>query len=122
MREIQITWQGVPATVKIEDDLPFGIIEGINKKYIDTSKAMQRDIRVNIVDYRYALVLAAVKEAPWPVNDLVAFKDIPYKLGQEIISAVCEVYPLQTALMSWVETFLGEKVVAEDVKKMIKSQ
>lgn len=117
MREIQITWQGVPATVKIEDDLPFGIFEDINRKYVNVANVMKGDIKIDMVGYMYAITLAAVKEAPWPVGDLKVFKDIPRSVGQEVVKAVCAIYPLKDSLLDWMEAAMGE-VSEEDIKRI----
>ena len=105
----EIDWNGATETVEINDDLPFGIIEDIRRKYVDTTKmAGGGELDIDMTGYRYAITVAAITKAPWAIKDIVVFKDIPGSVGKKVVEEVCRKYPLADCLREWIGSFMGE--------------
>jgi len=108
MKIIKITYNNVEEEVHLDDDLKFGEIEDLQSKFINTSDALKSNVKMDITGYRYAITLACVKKAPWPLNDIIELKGLPRSVGKIVVSEATKLYPLRDCLLEWMATVSGE--------------
>ena len=117
MKTVHIEYEGKKIPIKLNDELSFGELDDIVNKNIKADNIMNGQIKIDIVNYRYQLALAVIKEAPWKVNDLRALKDLPLKTGRQVVKEAAKLFPLKDCLLDWVSTFAGE--MTPEQKKMM---
>ena len=105
IKTFEIDWEGRKEIIEYEDDLTFGELEAILANAIDVSDITKP--KVNIPEYRMAIMLKVLRKAPFPMNDVGAIRNLKAKTAKQIISEVMKDYPLMRFLEDWMVTFVG---------------
>ena len=105
IKTFEIDYEGAKTIIEYEDDLTFGELENIVNKSVDLSDVTKP--KVNIPQYRMAILTKVIKKAPFPVNDAVSIRNLKSGVAKQIISEVMKDYPLMRFLEDWMVTFVG---------------
>ena len=111
IQSFKIKWEGKKEIIEYEDDLTFGELESILSKTVDLSDVTKP--KVNLPEYRQALLLRTLRKAPFPVGDLDALRKLKSRGANEVLRGVLTSFPLSKFLEQWMGSFIGE---AKDLK------
>ena len=111
IQSFKIKWEGRKEIIEYEDDLTFGELESILSKTVDLSDVTKP--KVNLPEYRQALLLRTLRKAPFPVGDLDALRKLKSSVANEVLRGVLTSFPLSKFLEQWMGSFIGE---AKDLK------
>ena len=127
IQTLEVEYNGKKAIVRIEDNLPIGIIDEIMNETvsgdvidIDFQKGAisgfdLSKIKTNV--YTRKIMAAAVVDAPWKVVDGTpyeqeeAYAKVPYKTAEVVLDKVMKIYPPMRFLVSRLEWMTGGKEV-----------
>lgn len=105
LKSFQIDWEGNKETVEYEDDLTFGELEAILSNAIDVTDITKP--KVNIPQYRMAIMLKVLRKAPFKTGDAVAIRNLKSSVAKKVMKEVMKSFPLAKFLEDWVESFTG---------------
>ena len=105
LKSFQIDWEGQKETVEYEDDLTFGELEAILSNAIDVTDITKP--KVNIPQYRMAIMLKVLRKAPFKTGDAVAIRNLKSSVAKKVMKEVMKSFPLAKFLEDWVESFTG---------------
>ena len=105
LKSFQIDWEGQKETVEYEDDLTFGELEAILSNAIDVTDITKP--KVNIPQYRMAIMLKVLRKAPFKTGDAVAIRNLRSSVAKKVMKEVMKSFPLAKFLEDWVESFTG---------------
>lgn len=119
MKILKIMYNDKEEEVHLDEDLKFGEVEDIQRKFVKIDDAMKGGVQLDPSGYRYAIALACIKKAPWPVNDIIELKGLPRKIGKQVVLEATKLYPLRDCLLDWMESVSGE--LTEEQLKVIEA-
>jgi len=105
LQRFEIDWEGRKETIEYEDDLTFGELEAILHNTLDMADITKP--KVNIPQYRQAVLLKVLRKAPFQTGDAVALRNLKSSVAKQIITGVMKSFPLAKFLEDWMETFVG---------------
>ncbi len=105
IQSFEIDWDGKKETIEYEDDLTFGELESVLHNTLDMSDITKP--KVNIPQYRQAILMKVLRKAPFPVADAVAIRNLKSSVAKQVITGVMKSFPLAKFLEDWMETFVG---------------
>ena len=121
LQSFKIKWEGKKEIIEYEDDLTFGELEAILSKTVDLSDVTKP--RVNLPEYRQALLIRTLRKAPFPVGDLDAIRKLKSSVANEVLRGVLTSFPLSKFLEQWMGSFIGmEEPVKIEVNTTTSSQ
>ena len=116
IKTFEIDFNGEKFIIEYEDDLKFGELEALISRCVDISDPTKP--KVNIPQYRIDILQKVLRKAPFKTGDLVAIRNQPSTVINQIISGVMKDFPLGKFLTEWVSTFAGSM---EDLEEDTKS-
>ena len=105
LKQFEIDWEGRKEIIEYEDDLTFGELEAILANSIDVSDITKP--KVNIPEYRMAIMIKVLKKAPFKTGDAVAIRNLKSSIAKKVMKEVMKTFPLAKFLEDWVESFTG---------------
>jgi hypothetical protein len=105
LKQFEIDWEGRKEIIEYEDDLTFGELEAILANAIDVSDITKP--KVNIPEYRMAIMIKVLKKAPFKTGDAVAIRNLKSSIAKKVMKEVMKTFPLAKFLEDWVESFTG---------------
>ena len=108
IKSIDIEYDGVPAVVTYEDDLPFGELENIMTSCVNMADV--NDVKINIPQYRTMIFLRTLRSAPFKVNDSNTMKTLKSSIVEKILKGVMADFPLATLLERWTYSVTSEQI------------
>ncbi len=113
----EIQYDGKPANIEFEDDIPYGKFSDILKKSVDLNGVLTGSIKIDIPVYISLILQNCITSAPFNPSQAELDK-LGRKLYTKIVKEILSHYPLGDSLESWATAMLGDE---EQVKSMIKS-
>ena len=111
LQTFKITWEGKKELIEYEDDLTFGELEAILANAVDLSDVTKP--KVNLPEYRQAILLKTLRKAPFKVGDVVALRNLKSSVVNDVLRGVLKSFPLSKFLEQWMGSFVGN---IEDLK------
>ena len=111
LQTFKITWEGKKELIEYEDDLTFGELEAILANAVDLSDVTKP--KVNLPEYRQAILLKTLRKAPFKVGDVVTLRNLKSSVVNDVLRGVLKQFPLSKFLEQWMGSFIGE---AKDLK------
>ena len=111
LQTFKITWEGKKELIEYEDDLTVGEIEAILANAVDLSDVTKP--KVNLPEYRQAILLKTLRKAPFKVGDVVALRNLKSSVVNDVLRGVLKSFPLSKFLEQWMGSFVGN---IEDLK------
>tara|TARA_Y100001951_G_scaffold101329_1_gene106048 strand:- start:403 stop:801 length:399 start_codon:yes stop_codon:yes gene_type:complete len=108
IQSFKIKWEGRKEIIEYEDDLTFGELESILSKTVDLSDVTKP--KVNLPEYRQALLTRTLRKAPFPVGDFEAIKKLKSSIANEVLRGVLRSFPLSKFLEQWMGSFIGDEI------------
>lgn len=105
LKSFEIDWEGRKEIIEYEDDLTFGELEAILANAIDVTDITKP--KVNIPEYRMAIMIKVLKKAPFKTGDAVAIRNLKSSVAKKVMKEVMKTFPLAKFLEDWVESFTG---------------
>ena len=105
LKQFEIDWEGRKEIIEYEDDLTFGELEAILANAIDVTDITKP--KVNIPEYRMAIMIKVLKKAPFKTGDAVAIRNLKSSVAKKVMKEVMKTFPLAKFLEDWVESFTG---------------
>lgn len=105
IKSFEIQWEGKPATVEYEDDIPYGQMSAILKKSVNMKNFTSPEI--NISEYQLGILQTVIKKAPFDPKSKLQLNNIPSSVADKIISEVMKDYPLGKRSDSWMMSLFG---------------
>ena len=111
LQTFKITWEGKKELIEYEDDLTFGELEAILANAVDLSDVTKP--KVNLPEYRQAILLKTLRKAPFKVGDVVTLRNLKSSVVNDVLRGVLKSFPLSKFLEQWMGSFVGN---IEDLK------
>ena len=105
LQTFKITWEGKKELIEYEDDLTFGELEAILANAVDLSDVTKP--RVNLPEYRQAILLKTLRKAPFKVGDVVTLRNLKSSVVNDVLKGVLKSFPLSKFLEQWMGSFVG---------------
>ena len=105
LQTFKITWEGKKELIEYEDDLTFGELEAILANAVDLSDVTKQ--RVNLPEYRQAILLKTLRKAPFKVGDVVTLRNLKSSVVNDVLKGVLKSFPLSKFLEQWMGSFVG---------------
>lgn len=105
IKNFKIDWEGKKEIIEYEDELTFGELEAILNASINLDDIQKP--KVNIPQYRMAVITKVIKKAPFTIGDATTFRKLKANVAKQVISGVMRDYPLMKFLEDWLATFTG---------------
>ena len=105
LQTFKITWEGKKELIEYEDDLTFGELEAILANAVDLSDVTKP--RVNLPEYRQAILLKTLRKAPFKVGDVVTLRNLKSSVVNDVLKGVLISFPLSKFLEQWMGSFVG---------------
>ena len=105
LQTFKITWEGKKELIEFEDDLTFGELEAILANAVDLSDVTKP--RVNLPEYRQAILLKTLRKAPFKVGDVVTLRNLKSSVVNDVLKGVLKSFPLSKFLEQWMGSFVG---------------
>ena len=106
LQTFKITWEGKKELIEYEDDLTFGELEAILANAVDLSDVTKP--RVNLPEYRQAILLKTLRKAPFKVGDVVTLRNLKSSVVNDVLRGVLKSFPLSKFLEQWMASFIGD--------------
>jgi len=107
IKSFEIDYDDGKATIKYEDDLPFGELENIMTSCVNMSDL--NDIKINIPQYRTMIFLRTLREAPFKIGDSNTMKTLKTSVVEQTLSGVMNDFPLAVLLEHWTQSITGNQ-------------
>ena len=111
IQSFSIKYEGKKEIIEFEDDLTFGELEHILANSVDLSDVTKP--RVNLPEYRQAILLKTLRKAPFKVGDVVTLRNLKSSVVNDVLRGVLKSFPLSKFLEQWMGSFVGN---IEDLK------
>ena len=105
LQTFKITWEGKKELIEFEDDLTFGELEAILANAVDLSDVTKP--KVNLPEYRQAILLKTLRKAPFKVGDVVTLRNLKSSVVNDVLRGVLKSFPLSKFLEQWMGSFVG---------------
>ena len=105
LQTFKITWEGKKELIEYEDDLTFGELEAILANAVDLSDVTKP--KVNLPEYRQAILLKTLRKAPFKVGDVVTLRNLKSSVVNDVLKGVLKSFPLSKFLEQWMGSFVG---------------
>ena len=105
LQTFKITWEGKKELIEYEEDLTFGELEAILANAVDLSDVTKP--RVNLPEYRQAILLKTLRKAPFKVGDVVTLRNLKSSVVNDVLKGVLKSFPLSKFLEQWMGSFVG---------------
>ena len=105
LQTFKITWEGKKELIEYEDDLTFGELEAILANAVDLSDVTKP--KVNLPEYRQAILLKTLRKAPFKVGDVVTLRNLKSSVVNDVLRGVLKSFPLSKFLEQWMGSFVG---------------
>ena len=106
LQTFKITWEGKKELIEYEDDLTFGELEAILANAVDLSDVTKP--KVNLPEYRQAILLKTLRKAPFKVGDVVTLRNLKSSVVNDVLRGVLKSFPLSKFLEQWMASFIGD--------------
>jgi len=106
LQTFKIKWEGKKELIEYEDDLTFGELESILANAVDLSDVTKP--KVNLPEYRQAILLKTLRKAPFKVGDTVTLRNLKSSVVNEVLRGVLRSFPLSKFLEQWMGSFIGD--------------
>ena len=106
LQTFKITWEGKKELIEYEDDLTFGELEAILANAVDLSDVTKP--RVNLPEYRQAILLKTLRKAPFKVGDVVTLRNLKSSVVNDVLRGILKSFPLSKFLEQWMGSFIGD--------------
>lgn len=117
LKTFDLTFNGKPAQITYEDDMPYADFSQILKSSVDLTGVMNGDVKIDVDGYISLVLQKSIKSAPFNPN--------PQELGligrktmKVIIQEILSAYPLGESLEPWATAMLGN---TEQMKLLLES-
>lgn len=107
IKTISVDWQGHKADVQYEDDIAWGDMDEILRRSVNLDKVATDGPKVNMAEYRFRLIMAVLRKAPFKYGDPGEVRNVPRKVMQIIMQGVMNDYPLLEPLADWMMSLMG---------------
>ena len=109
IKSFNITYNGKEEEIQYEDDINFGIMEGVLRNTVNDSNPVET--KINLGEYRIQILQAVLRRAPFDTKGIGAIKNIPHKVANEILKHIMEDYSLDNFLEGRLRTLLSSEIM-----------
>lgn len=109
IKSFNITWNDKEEEIQYEDDINFGIMEGVLKNTVNDSNPVET--KINIGEYRIQILAAVLRRAPFDHKGVNAIRNVPHKVANKILEHIMEDYSLDNFLEGRLRTLLSSELM-----------
>jgi len=109
IKSFHIQYNGKEEEIQYEDDINFGIMEGVLRNTVNDSNPVET--KINLSEYRLQILTAVLRRAPFDYKGVGAIKAIPHKIANEILKEVMTDYSLDNFLEGRLRTLLSSELM-----------
>jgi len=109
IKSFHIQYNGKEEEIQYEDDINFGVMEGVLRNTVNDSNPVET--KINLSEYRLQILGAVLRRAPFDYKGIGAIKSIPHKIANEMLKHIMEDYSLDNFLEGRLRTLLSSELM-----------
>lgn len=109
IKSFKIQYNGKEEEIQYEDDISFGIMEGVLRNTVNDTNPVET--KINLSEYRMQILGAVLRRAPFEYKGIGAIKAMPQRLANEILEHIMEDYSLDNFLEGRLRTLLSSELM-----------